>query len=64
MARSPKRPGISPERLRDGLGDDTEGMLTLTARADPVLAELWGNRRDAAYDRLPPGRRTIGSFDL
>lgn len=40
------------ERLRDDLGDDAEGMLTLTARTDPVLAELWDNRRDAAYDRL------------
>jgi excisionase family DNA binding protein len=24
----------------------------LTARADPVLAELWDNEKDAAYDRL------------
>ncbi len=24
----------------------------LTAQADPVLAELWDNDRDAAYDRL------------
>jgi hypothetical protein len=24
----------------------------LTARADPVLAELWDNKMDAAYDRL------------
>ena len=24
----------------------------LTAEADPVLAEIWNNERDAAYDRL------------
>ncbi len=31
---------------------DSEGLLTLTARADPVLAEVWDNEKDAAYDRL------------
>ena len=31
-------------------------LLTLTARADPVLAELWNNEKDAAYDRVSPGR--------
>ncbi len=40
------------ERLRGDLGDDGEGVLALTAQADPVLAELWDNRRDAEYDRL------------
>ena len=40
------------ERLREDLGDEDEGMSALTGRADPVLAELWDNRRDAAYDRL------------
>jgi len=29
-----------------------EGLVTLTAMADPVLAELWNNDKDAAYDRL------------
>jgi len=29
-----------------------ENMLVLTARADPVLAELWDNDKDAAYDRI------------
>ena len=29
-----------------------EGLLALTAQADPVLAELWDNEKDAAYDRL------------
>ncbi len=40
------------ERLREDLGDEGEGMLALTAKADPVLAELWDNKRDAEYDRL------------
>ncbi|MBI4608783.1 MAG: hypothetical protein HY726_07245 [Candidatus Rokubacteria bacterium] len=40
------------ERLREDLGDDGEGVLALTAKADPVLAELWDNRKDAEYDRL------------
>jgi excisionase family DNA binding protein len=31
---------------------ESEGLLTLTARADPVLAEVWDNEKDAAYDRL------------
>jgi len=26
--------------------------MALTAQADPVLAELWDNSRDAAYDSL------------
>ena len=31
---------------------DQEGLLALTAQADPVLAELWDNEQDAAYDHL------------
>ena len=31
---------------------EQEGLLALTAEADPVLAELWDNEKDAAYDRL------------
>jgi hypothetical protein len=27
-------------------------LLVLTAQTDPVLAELWDNEKDAAYDRL------------
>jgi len=26
--------------------------MTLTAKTDPVLAELWDNSKDSAYDRL------------
>jgi hypothetical protein len=40
------------ERLREDLGDDVEGIGGLTASADPVLAGLWDNRKDAEYDRL------------
>ena len=40
------------ERLREDLGDDVEGIEGLTASADPVLARLWDNRKDAEYDRL------------
>jgi len=31
---------------------DQQGLLALTALADPVLAELWDNEQDAAYDQL------------
>ena len=29
-----------------------EGLLKVTAKADPVLAEIWDNEKDAAYDRV------------
>jgi len=42
------------ERLASDLTSPTEGssLLALTARADPVLAELWDNEKDATWDRL------------
>ena len=40
------------ERLREDLGDEGEELLALNAKADPLLAELWDNHKDAAYDRL------------
>ena len=40
------------ERLREDLGEHGDTILGLTAKADPVLADLWDNRTDAAYDRL------------
>jgi uncharacterized protein (DUF1778 family) len=40
------------ERLREDLGDDRDATVGLTAKTDPVLAELWDNRKDAEYDRL------------
>lgn len=39
------------EHLRQDLGDD-ESEFALTAKSDPVLAELWDNPKDAAYDDL------------
>lgn len=38
------------ERVREDLGDE-DGVLALTAAADPVLAELWDNPKDAGYER-------------
>ena len=43
---------VLEERLREDLGAETEGLLALTASADPVLARIWDNPRDAQYDRL------------
>ncbi len=40
------------EQLREDLGEEDDGAMTLTAKSDPVLAELWDNPKDAAYDRL------------
>jgi hypothetical protein len=40
------------DRLREDLGDEDEQMSALTRKTDPVLADLWDNVRDAAYDRL------------
>ncbi len=34
------------------LTDESARLLDLTAQSDPVLAELWDNEQDAAYDRL------------
>jgi excisionase family DNA binding protein len=31
---------------------NVEALLKLSAKADPVLAEIWDNDRDAAYDRV------------
>jgi hypothetical protein len=40
------------ERLREDLGIEGEPALALTRKTDPVLADLWDNAKDAAYDRL------------
>ena len=40
------------EQIREDLVEEDEGMMTLTAKADPVLAELWDNPKDSQYDRL------------
>ncbi len=31
---------------------NVEMLLRLSAKADPVLAEVWDNEKDAAYDRI------------
>jgi len=31
---------------------NVEMLLKLSAKADPVLAEVWDNEKDAAYDRI------------
>jgi hypothetical protein len=31
---------------------NVETILKLSAKADPVFAEVWDNEKDAAYDRL------------
>ena len=40
-------------RLREDLAEDASAeLLALSGSADPVLAELWDNSSDAAYDEL------------
>ncbi len=41
-------------RLKRDLADELSAadLVALTERADPVLAELWDNPKDAAYDEL------------
>jgi uncharacterized protein (DUF1778 family) len=40
------------ERLREDLASEESAMLALTAKTDPLLAELWDNPKDASYDRF------------
>ncbi len=40
------------EHLQQDLSTDVESDLALTAKTDPVLARLWENPKDAAYDDL------------
>ena len=46
--------GILEDHLRQDLLDleEQEGLLALSAQADPVLADLWDNKKDADYDKL------------
>ena len=45
---------VLEERIQQDLTAlaEEEGLLALNARSDPVLAALWDNEKDAAYDRL------------
>jgi hypothetical protein len=40
------------ERLGEDLGPPGNEEAALSERTDPVLADLWRNRRDAKYDDL------------
>lgn len=42
------------QRLKEDLStaSEQENLLALSAQSDPVLAELWDNSQDAAYDHL------------
>jgi excisionase family DNA binding protein len=31
---------------------NSEALFSLSAKTDPVLAEVWDNEKDSAYDRL------------
>jgi hypothetical protein len=44
-------------RLHEDAPEATAVADALTARTDPVLAELWDNPKDAVYDTLEPRRR-------
>jgi len=39
------------EHLKQDL-EEQKQILALTAKSDPVLAELWDNKQDADYDKL------------
>ena len=41
-------------RLKHDLADELSAadLVALNERADPVLADLWNNLKDAAYDKL------------
>jgi hypothetical protein len=43
---------VLEERLSEDLGANADVLRALTANADPVLARLWGNPKDARCDRL------------
>ncbi len=42
------------EAVRERLQEDLEyqGLLAMSAHTDSVLAELWDNEKDSAYDKL------------
>lgn len=43
---------VKEQLEQDLAAREREGLLTLSAKGDPVLAKLWDNEKDAAYDRL------------
>lgn len=47
-----RREELDKVMKRDMPENETEGLVALTAMADPVLAEIWDDDKDAAYDRV------------
>lgn len=47
-----RREELDKVMKRDISENETEGLVALTAMADPVIAEIWDNDKDAAYDRV------------
>lgn len=43
---------VEARLTRDLAVEAAADLLTLNERADPVLADLWNNSKDAAYDDL------------
>ena len=43
---------VKEQLEQDLVAREREGFLTLSAKSDPVLAKLWDNEKDAAYDQL------------
>lgn len=43
---------VEKQLAKDLKAENQDGLLFLTTEADPVLAELWDNERDAAYGGL------------
>ena len=42
-----------PQLLENGAEQrEVEALMALSSKADPVLAELWENDKDAAYDAV------------
>jgi uncharacterized protein (DUF1778 family) len=39
-------------RLKHDLAGEATDLVALNERADPILADLWHNPKDAAYDKL------------
>jgi hypothetical protein len=43
------------EDFESEIYDEVEEVYAMHVLADPVLAELWNNDKDAEYDHLEPG---------
>lgn len=43
---------IVREHLRQEVEERTLSALTINLEQDPILKELWDNKKDAAYDKI------------